>query len=185
MIVLGVFLIGATANVRSQDGTVEKSNNGIQIGVLGTWLHNEARLSDEIALRSELGLDSGFFGGEIYGDAGFIMVPVITLEPRWYYNLQKRAANSRPTLGNSGNFVSLKTSCHPDWFIISNSDNVDLVSQISAIPTWGIRRNIGKHFNYEAGIGIGFRYIFYKSEGFAENEGEAAANLHLRIGYRF
>jgi hypothetical protein len=28
-----------------------------------------------------------------------------------------------------------------------------LVNQISIIPTWGIKRNIGNHFTYETGIG--------------------------------
>ena len=70
-------------------------------------------------------------------------------------------------------------------FVISNTDNVSVISDISIIPTWGIRRNIGKHLNYEAGIGIGYRYVFAKQAGFLENESEAAVNLHLRIGYRF
>lgn len=50
---------------------------------------------------------------------------------------------------------------------------------------WGIRRNLGNHFNYETGIGLGYRYIFAKSAGFLENKSEAALNLHLRLGYRF
>ncbi len=44
------------------------------------------------------------------------MTPVITAEPRWYYNLNKRVSKSKNIEGNSGNFISLKTSYHPDWF---------------------------------------------------------------------
>jgi hypothetical protein len=178
-------LCGMTLIAKSQTASVEKSTYGIQTGFLGIWAHNESKLTNSIALRTELGFDSGIWGGDFYDGTGFLMTPVITLEPRLYYNLNRRLKKSRRIDGNSGNFISLKTSYHPDWFVISNTDNVSVISDISFIPTWGIRRNVGKHFTYETGIGIGYRYIFAKQAGFLENESEAAVNLHLRIGYRF
>jgi hypothetical protein len=184
-IFLTLIFCGLTFIAKSQTTSVEKSTNGIQIGVLGIWFHNETKLSQQIALRGELGLDSGIFGGSIYDRTGFLMTPVITLEPRWYYNLDKRVSKSRNITGNSANFISIKTSYHPDWFVISNYDNLKVVNQVSIVPTWGIKRNIGNHFTYETGIGIGYRYIFAKSAGYLKNESEVALNLHLRIGYRF
>jgi hypothetical protein len=174
-----------TLIVKSQNASVEKSTYGIQTGFLGIWLHNETKLSNSIALRSEIGFDSGIWGGDFYDGTGFLLTPVITLEPRLYYNLNKREEKSRRIEGNSGNFISLKTSYHPDWFVISNTDNVSVISDISIIPTWGIRRNIGKHFTYETGFGIGYRYTFAKQAGFLENKSEVDLNLHLRVGYRF
>jgi hypothetical protein len=176
---------GMTLIVKSQNASVEKSTYGIQTGFLGIWLHNETKLSNSIALRSEIGFDSGIWGGDFYDGTGFLLTPVITLEPRLYYNLNKREEKSRRIEGNSGNFISLKTSYHPDWFVISNTDNVSVISDISIIPTWGIRRNIGKHFTYETGFGIGYRYTFAKQAGFLDNKSEVDVNLHLRIGYRF
>lgn len=170
---------------KAQNSSVEKSTYGIQIGTLGIWAHREVKLTNEIALRAEIGMDAGFFGGSFYPKNGYLMTPVITLEPRWYYNLDKRVSKSKNISGNSGNFLTLQTSYHPNWFVISNYDNVKIANQISIIPTWGLKRNIGKHFTYETGIGIGYRYIFAESAGYSKNEGEAAANLHLRIGYRF
>lgn len=171
--------------LKSQNASVEKSVFGIQTGFLGIWVHNESKLSNQIALRSEIGFDSGIWGGDFYDKTGFLMKPVITAEPRWYYNLNTRVSKSKKIDGNSGNFISLKTSYHPDWFVISNYDNLAIISDISIVPTWGIRRNIGKHFNYETGIGLGYRYIFAKQAGYLKNESDAALNLHLRIGYRF
>lgn len=52
-------------------------------------------------------------------------------------------------------------------------------NQIAIIPTWGIRRKLGKLFEYEVGFGIGYRRIF-DNTFFEQNE--VAANLHLRIG---
>ena len=170
---------------KSQNASIEQSTYGVQTGFLGIWAHNETKLSNSIAFRTEIGFDSGIWGGDFYDKTGFLMTPVITAEPRWYYNLNKRESKSKRIDGNTGNFLSLKTSYHPDWFVISNSENISVISDISIIPTWGIRRNVGKHFVYETGIGIGYRYIFAKQAGFLENESETTANLHLRIGYRF
>ena len=182
---LTVSLFGLLSMSYAQNASVETSTFGFQTGFLGTWIHNESKLSNQFALRSELGLDGGIWGGDFYDGTGFLLAPVITLEPRWYYNLNKRQSKSRRIDGNSGNFISLKTSYHPDWFLISNKDNISIIADISIIPTWGIRRHIGKHFTYETGIGIGYAYFFAKDAGYAKNEGEATANLHLRIGYRF
>ena len=178
-------LCGMTLIAKPQTASVEKSTYGIQTGFLGIWAHQESKLTNLIALRTEIGFDSGIWGGSFYDGTGFLMTPVITLEPRLYYNLNKRVKKSRRIDGNSGNFISLKTSYHPDWFVISNTENVSVISSISIIPTWGIRRNIGKHFTYETGIGIGYRYAYAKQAGFLENESEGTVNIHLRIGYRF
>ncbi|GAL79713.1 hypothetical protein JCM19274_3125 [Algibacter lectus] len=68
-----------------------------------------------------------------------MLAPVIRLEPRWYYNLDKRVSKSRSISGNAGNFLALQTSYHPNWFTISNYDNVEVVNQVSIIPTWGYK----------------------------------------------
>jgi hypothetical protein len=172
-------------NEISNSVSVEKSIFGAQIGFLGIWLHHEVRLSNKIALRSEIGLDTGLWWGEFYDKTGFVAGPVLTLEPRWYYNLNKRNRKGRPTNDNSGNFISIKTSYHPDWFVISNYQNVRIVSDISFVPTWGIRRNIGEKFNFEAGIGLGYWTTVNNSNYWFSNLSGVAGNLHLRFGYKF
>jgi hypothetical protein len=183
IITLSIFLFTIFTN--AQTASVENSTYGIQTGILGIWAHREVKLTNQIALREEIGMDGGFWGGSFYPKNGYLMTPVITLEPRWYYNLNKRISKSRNISGNSGNFLSIKTSYNPNWFVISNYDNIQIADQISIIPTWGIKRNVGNHFTYETGIGIGYRYIFAKSVGYSENQSETALNLHLRLGYRF
>ena len=169
----------------AQNLSVEKSVFGIQTGLLGIWAHNESRLSNTIALRSELGLGGAIWGGSIYDEVGFSLSPVLTLEPRFYYNLNKRNSRSKGITNNSGNFISIKTSFTPDWFVIANVKDISVLSEISFIPSFGIRRNIGTHFNYEAGLGFGYKYIFARAAGYSKNESEAIGNIHLRIGYVF
>ena len=181
-----IFLLcGLTLVAKAQNVSVEKSIFGIQTGWLGVWVHNETRLSNQVALRSELGFNSMLFGGSLYDKTGILMVPAITLEPRWYYNLEKRKSKSKNVENNSGNFITLMTTYTPDWFVISNYDDFSVVNQIAIIPKWGVRRSIGQHFNYELGFGIGYRYFFAKNAGYSKNDGDIAVDLHLRIGYKF
>ncbi len=56
--------------------------------------------------------------------------------------------------GNSGNYLSLYTGFQPGFGITSN--NVDMVPVAYIIPTYGLRRNIGEHFN----IRLAFGYLF-------------------------
>ncbi len=133
---LAVFLLLSIIFTQAQtECSIEKSTFGIQIGFLGIWVHNEFKISNQIALRSEFGLDSGILGGSLYPKNGFLMTPIITLEPKWYYNLCKRTENSKMIRNNSGNFTSIKLNYNPDWFIISNINNINIVNQFSIIPT--------------------------------------------------
>ncbi len=184
-ILLTLTFCGLTLIAKSQNASVEQSTYGIQTGFLGIWVHNESKLSTHFALRSELGLDTGIYGSDVNDVDGLILVPTITVEPRWYYNLNKREKKSKRIDGNSGNFISIKTTYHPDWFVISNQENINFISDISIVPTWGIRRNIGNHFNYETGIGIGYVHYFKEDNVILLNESDVAVNLYLRIGYRF
>jgi hypothetical protein len=130
-------------------------------------------------------MDLGLWGGSFWPQTGYIFVPVLTMEPRAYYNLTKRSIKARKTSKNSANFVSLKTSFHPNVLIISNYPDAEIISDLSIIPTWGIRRHIGNHIAFESGIGLGYRVLFTKRHGYIENYKELAANLHFRVGYTF
>lgn len=81
--ILLLMFYGLTVLAKAQTASVEQSTYGIQTGILGIWAHNEAKLSNKIALRAEIGLDAGFWGGSFYPENGYLMTPVIRLEPRW------------------------------------------------------------------------------------------------------
>lgn len=171
----------------AQSSSVEKSTSGIQIGFLGVWYYNEFKVNNSVALRGEIGFGFDFDNFTIVetnlNPNTFGMAPVLTLEPRWYYNLEKRASKLKSIANNSGNFFSVRTSFYPNWFMITipKFDGARVNPQLSIIPTWGIRRNLGKHFNYETGFGIGYRHNFDA----LVNKGSVDINLHIRIGYRF
>lgn len=183
--ILLFFALFHISNTLAQDVSVEKSVFGVQTGFLGAWIHNESRLSNSLALRSEIGVDMGIYDSTPFNSSGLFGGLALTLEPRWYYNLEKRAKKGRRTDNNSGNFISIKTTLHPDdALIFSGDDRLNLIGDISIVPTWGIRRHVGKHFAYETGIGVGYVKYFDDPNSFFE-QADIAVNLHLRIGYTF
>lgn len=171
---------------KAQNVSVEKSIYGIQAGVLGIWIHNESRIiSNNTVLRSEVGFDGGIWDSAFHDEVGLVMTPVLTIEPRIYYNLEQRSAKGKNISNNSGNFIALNVSYRPDWVYISTYEDDPTVSSLSFIPTWGLRRSVGKKGSFEAGIGMGYRYYFAKRAGYSENEGHLAFNLLVRIGLGF
>lgn len=187
IIIFSVLILFLKSNfILAQNLSVEKSIFNVQTGVLGLWINNETKLTNTIVIRTEFGLDGGVLGGEVNKNVGFFLAPVLNVEARWYYNIKSRDRNSKNVLNNSANFITPAISYHPDWFIISKENSFKVYNQISIIPKWGIRRNIAKtNFNFEAGIGIGYRYYFKKQDGYIKNDGETALDLHFRIGYTF
>jgi hypothetical protein len=107
---IAAFVILGICFTQAQNTTVEKSfwNTNWPMGGL---LNNESKLSNSIALRSEIGIEHDFTLGSHYDGAGFILQPVLTVEPRYYYNLEKRNTQGKKT-GNSGNYLH-QTSYHP------------------------------------------------------------------------
>jgi hypothetical protein len=80
--------------------------------------------------------------------------------------------------------MSLHTNFNPSWFNISNRDLVEQ-DRIYIMPTWGLRRHIGQHFNYEAGAGAGLGYIVPTKYNYSNEGSFVAVNLLFRIGYTF
>lgn len=187
---ISISSLKAQEQVSSSTASVEESIFGVQAGVLGVWVNNEMRLTNSIALRTELGLDAALFGGSIYFEdsrTNYAFAPVITAEPRWYYNLNNRQKKGRKIFKNNGNFVGLEFSYNPNLFVISNVDNIEVFNQIRIIPKWAIRRTIGKHFTYEVGAGLGYRYAFFDENDylFPPDKGEVILDLHIQLGYTF
>lgn len=160
--------------------SVTKSVTGIQVGFFGTEFYNESKLNTYFALRSEFALNFAFWAGYSYEKEGYALVPSLNIYPKYYYNIVKRGEKKSKNIANNGaNYFSLQIKYFPNWFVISNYDNLGVSNQVSFIPTFGIRRNFARKFNYEFKIGYGLGYVF-------ENKNwERVFDLGFKIGYDF
>lgn len=169
----------------SQEKSIEKSIFNVQTGLAGIWANNELQLVDNLALRSEIGLTAGFWGGSHYEKTGFLLSPLVRLEPRYYYNIERRISKGKNIDNNSANFFSLKSTYYPDWFVVSNYSNLKAISGFSIVPTYGFRRSFSSDFHYEFSFGLGYRHLNLKKIGYRENQSGLMPDLTLRVGYSF
>lgn len=169
------------AQISPMSPSVERSITGVQVGFLGANVYNESRLTNEIALRSSATLNAAFWFGDLK-DSGFALAPELSLETKYYYNLERRARKGKSTARNSGNYISLDLKYFPDWFVISSEKDLNVVSSIGFVPTYGIRREFGRHFNYEFKVGFGYGFLLDSDYSSASG---SMANLSFKIGYDF
>ena len=147
----------------------------------GFWLHNESKINNDWAIRSEIGLNMWFLENTSNDTEYVFLMPSVSIEPRWYYNLNRRTEKSKKVQGNSGNFVSLKTSFHSDFFHMPNKKEIDNLSAFSFIPTWGLRRVLWKNFHFELGLGLGYMHYLEKQK----NDNNLLIYNDFKISYRF
>lgn len=166
---------------KAQNNNVEKNITGAQIGLFGVDIYDEFKIADKMTLRAEASLFPAIWGGDMYAKTGFAFYPALTIQPKYYYNIKKRAENGKNSKNNSANYFGLQVRFIPDWFMISNESNLRLSNQINIIPTYGFRRNFAEHFNYEFKVGIGYGTTF----GNSTNDAGTILDLSFKVGYDF
>jgi hypothetical protein len=179
-LILYVICLLAQCKTYAQDTTITELTSvfGVQAGLSGINIHKEIPISESIVLRPEVG-----FGFEFYYSYGFdltlfSLIPKAGMDTKWYYNLKNRNKKGRNTEDNAANFFAFNIVHYSNLFDISNyspkRDNL-----INFVPNWGIRRNLGKHFNYEFALGYGVSYAIE-----SESTGKGLF-LDFKIGYKF
>jgi hypothetical protein len=187
ILILGFVL--STLIAKAQETSVEKSIYGVQLGLVNLSFQNETKLDRKIALRTEVGVEListtvKSYNPDLKDKTYSIIAPYISLEPRWYYGLDRRARLGRNIKYNSSNYLSLKTAFISNRTPITNLDNVKIVSALYAIPEFGIRRSFAKHFNYEFSGGVGYHYNIF-GDGCNCEHNNIIYDIRARIGYDF
>lgn len=137
-------------------------------------------------VRSEAGLNFSFGNDDLDNGTVTVLYPNISISTRYYYNLRKRQHLERNTYNNASDFLEFKIGYIPDWFTISSSaQKFTETERIIINLLWGIKRNIGKHFTYEAGTGLRYSIEFLTQYGVEENSYDVLWDIHLRLGYSF
>lgn len=179
-IILVLSIISSVFGIAQEKASVEKSLTGVQVGFLGSNVYNEARLNKNISLRSEISLYPSIWGGSLYSKTGFAFAPAVSISTKWYYNLEQRSDKNENIKKNSGNYISVKLEYIPDWFVISNTKDINVNPTLAIIPHWGLRRNFAENFNYEVKLGLGIGKILKK-----DYDLQVIPEISFKIGYDF
>ena len=190
-IIIAVLLLSVKAI--GQEASVEKSMFGTQIGLIGAWVYNETKLTDQFVLRSEIGLMGynvetvkSIDENTISLEKQNIAIPEFIISPRWYYNLKKRASQGKRIDGNSANFLAINVNYVSSLFTLPKLNNGEkVIDRIMVVPQLGIRRGIGKRFYFEAGIGAGYALLVGRNSKRVEDKEDFVISARLRLGYRF
>jgi hypothetical protein len=168
-----IILTGLSCFSQSEVTVLKKDIVSIDIGVVGAWLNYEKHIKKLFTLKSQLGLE----GGLLIGDAVdyFILTPTLRLEPRYYYNFNRRVNDGKKTSYNAANYFALTLMIIPNLFSISNVSGLEYQRGFSLIPKFGIKRTVGQRMNFEFAIGAG--------PWFNENGIEGTVGLDIRFGY--
>ncbi len=153
-LIIFLVFISLFYNANAQAPRTEKGTSGFQVGILGGWVYREFGVSPNIALRAEVGLDASIGYGGFYGTI-YHIYPRVGFETRYYYNFSKRDQKGKSTQDNAANFIGLSIIHFPGLFAISSDPEGELNNLVAFFPKWGIRRNVGKNFNFETGAGAG------------------------------
>ena len=132
-------------SINAQEASVEKSVFGFQLGTNPWNIYYDAKLADKISLHTEIGL-----GGEYYWHSSkdaYMFQPNIIVEPRYYYNLERRVSKGKKIAGNTGNYLGMMFDYIPDVYL--NKNTYSRWTGVVAMPSYGIQRRVGKWFEYE------------------------------------
>jgi len=173
-VLLFSILVSQICIAQDDQKSLEEGLASINIGAIGAWIDYEKPISNQLTISTQLGMEGGFFGGG--GDFNYVLTPTISVEPRFYYNFNKRARKGKKTINNSANYIKLDAAYAPGLFTFSN-ENVEVNTQLNLIPMWGLRRAIGKRLNFEFAVGYGIAFIDQGTIG--------QFGLDLRVGYFF
>ncbi len=165
--------------------TVTPYITSLQANLGAVHLVHEKGISDDMTLRIEIGIQQQFrYSSPETSPNYYGLRPVLGLAGRYYYNLNKRADRGQPTTNNSGNFVGVIAQYRPDFFIYNTNENINADNNVKATAYWGMRRQLGKRFDFEFTAGVSLRSggrLFGTPSIF----GASRPHLDWRFGYRF
>lgn len=192
MIILIMFQWSTPAYAHPQDKKSDKSaqsttvsGHSILLNGIGLAYSYEYAFAPRATLIFSAGSSYSYgklLGLEMDSDNGFyfstkdyhLVTGDIAIEPRFYYNLQKRHRKDKRTFGNSGGYLSVNFGYS---FPIAITNGWKAASIYTITPYWGFRR-VWKHFLFDLAGGVGYN-------GSTNGTSSIRPTLKIGLGYRF
>ena len=180
---------------KAQDSvSVEKSLIGSSVSPFGSLSFDyEVKLSKEWTLLSNISAYYDYDKGSNLNSKGYSIRPILGLEPRWYYNLDRRNRLSKNIKFNAGNYWSLDIDYHLKSILATNQSNYTIENSIYFLHSYGMRRIISKNLYFDGSLYIGYSQVFgyetfpVSNPDFysSQNGGSFYFGLKLRVGLNF
>jgi hypothetical protein len=149
---LRLFIVLLILIISNITGVSQSTENHHKVYIpfwIGSGYGYEWSVSDEITIN--YGFDyRAYIGDDDFAIDNFVFSPRISIEPRYYYNLKKRAENGKNINSNSANYVSIEISFEFDYGYNGIRDFPQQTLRI--LPNLGIRRELAEHFTIDFGV---------------------------------
>jgi hypothetical protein len=147
-----------------------------EVGAIGAWVSFEQPLNNKFLLHAEFGQEFGFYRNLSNSNTQFIATNTLSLEPRYYYNREKRKELGKSIAINTGNYLALEIQHIPDWMTYSSDDNINISKATSVIPKIGMKRRITNFSTFELAGGIGYQWS-------ADTRNSVAVGLDIKLNF--
>lgn len=137
-----------------------ESISTVKVGLLGSWLAYEQPVTDKILINAEIGYEFGIYRNFLSNGTQFLATSTLSIEPRYYYNLEKRAAAGKNNSLNAGGYLAIEIQAAPDWGTYSTDSSISDVSirkSALILPKIGLKRALGKYVTFEFAGGLGYQ----------------------------
>ena len=155
---------------------------GLDIGA--AELSYERNLNDKFSIKTSVGYTGSIYRTSegMFNDKKniFVLQPKIKVQPRFYYNKERRALKGKNTDYNSANFLSINVEYLSSELNISNAGFYK--PEIFKLGLgWNLRRNIkDTKFIYELSTGVNY---FYNTNKMYHYENRLRPQLNFKFGY--
>lgn len=145
----------ATAQDSSKD-TPLKSLTKLDLGFGGVGFSYEPRLSNKMTIDLSAGVGGGYSVSEDRVDYRWdLLQPSIyfIVNPKLYYNRQRRINKGKSVLNNSGNYFGLRIK-----YTTESISSGNYYARDAALVNlhWGMQRAVGKKWIFNAHAGLGY-----------------------------
>lgn len=140
----------------------------------------ERKIGDEFTIEAgiDFSFDAYYEDDNVFEDYALVINPTIHVEPRYYYNLEKRYRRGRNVTYNSASYIGIFSELRMNP-LIEEKNGIDPVYDRFVVgPVWGIQRNLGRrgYFNFNFGYGL-----LIDENGHAQYDGFSRFTIGIRL----
>lgn len=158
------------------------TTHSVSVELAGLMYAYECPLGNRFSLVARVGTQAGIqyssyssFWGEREHRWSVGLYPVLSVEPRYYYNLSKRYEAGKNAFKNSGAFLSCNVQYYfPPYY----RHQVEGKGGLVVTPFWGFRRVWYRHLLFELGGGLSLASNDFSSVS-------VGPAFNVRLGYLF
>jgi hypothetical protein len=151
----------------------------LDLGLRGVGITYEPKLSNKMSIELSGGIGGGYdISFQEFTYSWNLLDPAlyVVVNPKYYYNRNKKQAKGKTTALNSGNYIGLGIK----YTSRGITENTDVWDALLFNLHWGMQRAIGKGWTFNTHAGVGYAI---DATDLSNSSGTIYPALDLRFGY--